>query len=55
MFTRDLNPHPHPQPGPLPASRDPRHLDILFSIKTSSINGRKGRNIVQTASLSIHT
>ena len=33
MFTRDLYPHPHPRP--LPASRDPRHLDILqiFSIR----------------------
>ena len=28
MFTRDLYPHPHPRP--LPASRDPRHLDILI-------------------------
>ena len=27
MFTRDPNPHPHTPP--LPASRDPRHLDIL--------------------------
>ena len=27
MFTRDLYPHPHPRP--LPASSDPRHLDIL--------------------------
>ena len=33
MFARDLYPHPHPRP--LPASRDPRHLDILqiFSIR----------------------
>ena len=27
MFTRDPNPHPHTRP--VPASRDPRHLDIL--------------------------
>ena len=30
MFTRDLYPHRHPDPRPLPASRDPRHLNILF-------------------------
>ena len=29
MFTRDLYPHLHPHPRPQPASRDPRHLDIL--------------------------
>ena len=29
MFTRDLYPHRHPRP--LPASRDPRFLDILQS------------------------
>ena len=32
MFTRDLYPHPHLHPRPLPASRDPRHLDILWAI-----------------------
>ena len=30
MLTRDLYPHPHLRP--LPASRDPRHLDILKSV-----------------------
>ena len=39
MFTRDPNPHPHPRPIPAPAtstresrpaSRDPRHLDLLL-------------------------
>ena len=30
--TRDLYPHLHPHPRPLPASRDPRHLDILVNV-----------------------
>ena len=35
-------PHPHPHPLPLPASRDRRHLDILYKAhdnKTANSNG----------------
>ena len=50
MFTRDPNSHPRP----LPASRDPRHLDIPLG-NEANVTLRKNINLVPRLLSHFHT